>query len=109
MDDHRMKQGLKKKWVAALRSGEYKQGIGELYVKDNSYCCLGVLCRVAGMTNSQIEKITVIDEEEETNYLLSPELLKKFGLTEKQQKGAARMNDNQRDFNYIAKHIERNY
>lgn len=39
------------KWVAALRSGEYKQGRGQLYVpKENSYCCLGVLgCVVHGL------------------------------------------------------------
>jgi hypothetical protein len=105
-----MKQGLKKKWVAALRSGKYRQGIGELWVGDNSYCCLGVLCRVAGMTNNQIEKLKVIDEGEEIgNYLLTPELLKKFDLTQKQQKGAAAMNDNDKSFEYIAKHIERKY
>ena len=39
---------LKAKWVAALRSGEYKQGRDVLHNnKSNTYCCLGVLCRVA--------------------------------------------------------------
>jgi len=34
-----------KKWIEALRSGEYKQGKFGLYDKDSdSYCCLGVLC-----------------------------------------------------------------
>jgi len=34
-------------WVAALRSGEYKQGGGQLHsVYDNEFCCLGVLCDV---------------------------------------------------------------
>lgn len=32
-----------KKWVAALRSGEYKQAKQYLR-RGNSYCCLGVLC-----------------------------------------------------------------
>lgn len=38
-----------KKWVAALRSGEYKQGTGQLaglYKGGYKYCCLGVLCEV---------------------------------------------------------------
>lgn len=35
-----------KKWVAALRSGEYKQGKGCLCDVKNRYCCLGVACRV---------------------------------------------------------------
>jgi hypothetical protein len=42
-------RSLKKKWVEALRSGEYQQGEGHLF-KDDSYCCLGVLCKVAGAT-----------------------------------------------------------
>lgn len=41
-----MKQEWKDKWVAALRSGEYKQGIGHLQTKDGGFCCLGVLCDV---------------------------------------------------------------
>ena len=35
----------RKKWVAALRSGKYKQGKGQLYDNlDEKYCCLGVAC-----------------------------------------------------------------
>ncbi len=38
-----MKAEIKKRWIDALKSGEYKQGRGRL--KDGgSYCCLGVLC-----------------------------------------------------------------
>jgi len=48
-----MKQDIKDKWVAALRSGNYKQGTGELRkVKDDGctyHCCLGVLAEVAGI------------------------------------------------------------
>lgn len=35
-------------WVEALRSGEYKQGQGYLRSHDDHYCCLGVLCDLAG-------------------------------------------------------------
>lgn len=35
-----------KKWVAALRSGEFIQGTGVLF-DGNRYCCLGVACVVA--------------------------------------------------------------
>lgn len=34
-----------KKWVAALRSGEYRQGRGCL-MSAEGYCCLGVACDV---------------------------------------------------------------
>ena len=41
---------LKSKWTEALRSGEYKQGEHFLYDDtNNSYCCLGVLCDIAGL------------------------------------------------------------
>ena len=36
---------VKKKWIAALLSGEYKQAQGRLHEPGtSSYCCLGVLC-----------------------------------------------------------------
>ena len=48
----RMNPEIKAKWVAALRSGEYKQGTCFLrkdypdrYAPD--FCCLGVLCDIA--------------------------------------------------------------
>lgn len=33
---------FKAKWVAALRSGKYKQGRRELRSVDDEFCCLGV-------------------------------------------------------------------
>ena len=33
-----------KRWVKALRSGEYKQGIGTLRTPSGEFCCLGVAC-----------------------------------------------------------------
>lgn len=54
-----MDRELRDKWIAALRSGEYTQGRGELkaiqhdpnYVTPPqvTHCCLGVLCAVAGV------------------------------------------------------------
>ena len=42
-----MKKTIAKKWVAALRSGKYKQGREVLHNNKSgkdTYCCLGVLC-----------------------------------------------------------------
>lgn len=41
-----MKPEIKKLWVDALRSGEYKQGYNALKPSNETYCCLGVLCDV---------------------------------------------------------------
>lgn len=38
-----MNPEIKAKWIAALRSGKYKQGTGQLKQEDR-FCCLGVLC-----------------------------------------------------------------
>jgi hypothetical protein len=38
---------LRKRWIAALRSGQYKQGRERLRRADNTFCCLGVLSDVA--------------------------------------------------------------
>lgn len=43
-----MDKELKAKWVAALRSGQYKQGKGKLLANDGAMCCLGVLEAVCG-------------------------------------------------------------
>lgn len=41
-----MRQVTTADWVAALRSGKYKQGVGGLR-RDDRFCCLGVLCEIA--------------------------------------------------------------
>jgi len=46
-----MKESDVKKWVEALRSGEYEQGKGILCMDDEisgdwKYCCLGVACDI---------------------------------------------------------------
>lgn len=43
----KMNPEWKAKWIAALRSGEYKQGTDWLYdPQKDSYCCLGVLQKI---------------------------------------------------------------
>lgn len=42
-----MTKTLKTKWLAALRSGKYKQGRCALK-EDGKFCCLGVLNDIAG-------------------------------------------------------------
>ena len=55
-----MDKKIKAVWVAALRSGKYKQTIGRLH-RDKAtqkapvgYCCLGVLSKVCGETNKSM-------------------------------------------------------
>lgn len=51
-DEPRMDPEVRAEWVRRLRSGDYRQGTGELRTTtdvddDVRYCCLGVLCEVA--------------------------------------------------------------
>ena len=43
-----MNQDVKTKWVAALRSGQYKQTQSVLR-RNGHHCCLGVLCEVSNL------------------------------------------------------------
>lgn len=44
-----MNKEIKKRWLKALRSGEYKQGKKALKTK-KGFCCLGVLCDIYSKT-----------------------------------------------------------
>ena len=44
----------RKKWVKALRSGKYEQTQSYLYY-DGAFCCLGVLCEVAGLERDEYD------------------------------------------------------
>lgn len=45
----------RKKWLDALRSGKYKQGVGQLRT-GNRFCCLGVACEVYRTTRKDGSK-----------------------------------------------------
>ena len=49
-----MNPQIKSLWVAALRSGEYVQGIGQLRTDDNKFCCFGVLCNLHAQAHPKI-------------------------------------------------------
>ena len=49
-----MNKEIKAKWVAALRSGDYKQTKGQLRNVNNQFCCLGVLCNLHAQAHPEI-------------------------------------------------------
>lgn len=52
--NNKMRPSIKKKWVAALRSGDYKQGRDQLRNEQNEFCCLGVLCNIHAQEHKRI-------------------------------------------------------
>lgn len=79
-----MKKEVKKKWVAALRSGKYKQAKGALRSR-NGYCCLGVLCDL--YLKEKKEKWVRVESQnyykigEDESAVLPREVMKWAGLT----------------------------
>lgn len=101
-----------KKWVAALRSGDYKQGQNYLCQGD-CYCCLGVACELFIKEGGELNKI------QKNNYYQYggkdghlPEIVRDWlGLTFPQaswgNNSLLLLNDNEElDFNQIADVIE---
>lgn len=62
-----MNPEIKERWVAALRSGDYKQSAGHLH-RNNSFCCLGVLCDLAardGIVRAEGESYVAVNNEDD--------------------------------------------
>lgn len=126
-----MNSQVKEKWIAALRSGEYQQGINSLR-SNQGFCCLGVLCDLyAKEHNENWEHVNAYSEQntkakdswyfqEETQYL--PEKVMNWAQLEDnnpevkildkddnliQYDVLSMMNDEGVSFSFIADTIER--
>jgi len=58
-----MKKRIKKLWVAALRSGKYKQAKNQLRDETNAFCCYGVLCNIHAQEHPKIAAAQKDDEK----------------------------------------------
>jgi hypothetical protein len=79
-----MKKSLKTKWIAALRSGKYTQGFNRLR-KDDTFCCLGVLCDLYRQDHSPARWYAgeFIDEKNEAAFSMPTRAVQKWaGLDE---------------------------
>lgn len=65
-----MNAEVKKLWIDALRSGDYKQGLYQLYTPEtNSYCCLGVLCSLYKKQTGSPFSVTDLSKDGEGTFL----------------------------------------
>lgn len=108
-----MKQDLKQAWLAALRSGKYRQGQGALKSVGGSYCCLGVLCEVAGLKEKQLScgsaAKAFIDKTGDYDVSYLPDgFAHEVDISATKQSALAEMNDDGKTFEQIADYIEQN-
>ena len=71
-----MNTRITKQWIAALKSGDYKQGYQRLRTRD-TFCCLGVLCNLHAQAHPEI----AMKESSSAYYLGQDELLPQEVLT----------------------------
>lgn len=114
-----MKQALKTKWLNALRSGDYVQGHSYLKQRDVdtddvTYCCLGVLGEIAGISFTVTEygiyktsfgDMALLDGDEED--LVGLSLAKQSQLASRND-GTEPHRKNYWNFERIANWIEKN-
>lgn len=103
-----MNKVIKKKWVEALRSGEYKQGKGVLKSKDSEFCCMGVLADL--LYEGEWEHVSRISAGWIRGQAgaLNKETLSYCNMLTGEQNILAKMNDEGHSFNQIADWIEEN-
>ena len=100
-----MRADLKKAWIDALRSGDYKQCSNVLHY-GSGFCCLGVLLDIEGET--WIAKANGYFSANNDHGLFQSETRKRLGLLFKAETGLAKMNDTGENFSVIADWIEAN-
>jgi hypothetical protein len=108
-----MELELKNRWVAELRSGNYKQGQTVLRTADNKFCCLGVFCDIVDPVawredrwNGQQCVYAHALQPASRSQFLSPETLDKYGMPDILHSMLQHLNDTGHSFVQIAEYIE---
>lgn len=113
-----MNPQVKARWIEALRSGNYSQGLSCLRRLDDTYCCLGVLCDLylKEVGRPWEENLSFGEDfKPEKRYtclkqraFLSPEVRAWSGLTYSEEGRLSHLNDlDQLPFPQIADYLER--
>ncbi len=114
-----MNHEIKTKWLAALRSGDYRKSVHVLkrYFKHvpARYCCMGVLCDIIKEDHPHAQELieqkvasSMFGNSKMSKFaLLDQETLSYTGVEMQQQRRLTTMNDKGASFLTIAKYIEK--
>lgn len=106
-----MDKYFKKRWLKALRSGKYKQGMGSLK-RDDRYCCLGVFAEDCGILvpvqapYARFGAIALRYGKASSTTSLPTAVCEAIGLSAEAQGHLIEMNDYGHSFKQIADWIE---
>lgn len=120
-----MNKRVKKKWIEALRSGEYFQTRGQLLHREivngkpkDSFCCLGVLCNIhseeTGTKWTGVKSANPTLIKYQTSYYNLPDDVRKWAnlpyddLKACAEDALTTLNDDGNSFKSIANWIEKN-
>ena len=103
-----MNKPIIKRWIKALRSGEYKKTKGYLH-DDEGFCCLGVLCDIEldSYWHKGASTYQTVYHIEDLYYELPDSLSERAGLTATQEQILMGMNDGDSTFEEIADWLEK--
>lgn len=107
-----MNKTIKKRWLKALRSGDYEQGRSMLCSEKNTFCCLGVLVDIEfdGYWTTPLGGCRHWLIDGKSYGILPTKFRQQVGITDTQELQLSRMNDNtvkKSSFNKIADWIEK--
>jgi hypothetical protein len=111
---NKLPEDFKAKWIAALRSGEYKQGKNVLYDRHrDSFCCLGVAGYLMGIPKDAMRSSGYLGFNLDEDYCPMPDngpklLVKEYRAFNDIPSQLAKMNDDGYSFDVIADYIEKN-
>lgn len=111
---------VRQKWVAALKSGEYKQGTESLHRKfedggKDEFCCLGVLCDLYAKDHPEVNYLTQDYFDKEGNHSIAyyqeaalppQEVMDWAGIDMRYAIELAKVNDEGAGFPHLATMIE---
>lgn len=110
-----MNKNIAKQWIAALRSGDYKQGHKRLVITDkdiSAFCCLGVLCNIAienGYGEWKGDNFIIPGREVRESIILPIRVREWADISDKSMQMFIEFNDTRGfSFQQIADYIEKN-
>ena len=105
----KMNPKVKQKLIAALRSGEYKQGNGRLRNVADKFCCLGVLCNIHAQENPEFAETQRTRGLYDSSYYTLGKNVQTWSQVYNATNKLIDMNDTEcRSFKQIANWIEKN-